>query len=235
MRGRMKLRKGPLPLKKVLLYSFIILIVLTLFSFWIVDEKIQPILKNIASSEVRNIADVAINDAIAANMSKIDNDKVMIVQQPKGGKPVYMPNDKMFSEVLVSITRSIHHEIRKDQHSSTIANGKVLDSVVYDLPMGAIFSNALLTDAGPKLPVEMSVIGNVDTELETKTINVGINNPSVEIYVVISVHLQVVVPFSSEKVTVKNKVKLGQFIIPQDVPDYYGGGSFQPSISAPKK
>ncbi|MCK6256180.1 sporulation protein YunB [Fictibacillus sp. KIGAM418] len=229
---RMKLRKGPLPFKRVLLYSLIMLLGMTIFAFWLVDHKIEPILKNIARSEVHNIADEAINDAILKTTNQYDMNKLIVIHEQKGQHPAYSLNYQMFNKVLGKMTESIHDEIKSQQHTKKDRFGNRLNSIVYQIPLGAAFNNSLLSDVGPPVPVEMSVVGNVDSDLKTKPMNVGINNPYLEVYVHLKVNVQVVVPFSSEKVTVANNVKLGDLFLPQDVPEYYGdgGGLFKPAV-----
>ncbi|MGG1571994.1 sporulation protein YunB [Fictibacillus sp. NRS-1165] len=229
---RMKLRKGPLPFKRVLLYSLIMLLGMTIFAFWLVDHKIQPILKNIARSEVHNIGDEAINDAILKTRDQIDMNKLIITNKEEGQRPAYTLNYQMFNQILGKMTESIHDEIKSQQHTKKDRFGNRLNSVVYQIPLGAAFNNSLLSDVGPPIPVEMSIVGNVDSELKTKTKNIGINNTYIEVYVHLKVHVQVVVPFSSEKEAIESDVKLGDLYLPQDVPEYYGDGAglFKPAI-----
>lgn len=234
LRHRMKMRKGPLPFRRVLLYSLFMLLGMTIFGFWLVDHKIEPILKNIARSEVHNIGYEAINDAVLETTHKIDTSKLYSVHEQKGQRPAYTLNYKVYNQILGEMTESIHDKLKSKQHSKKDRFGNRLNSIVYQIPLGAALNNSLLSDVGPPVPVEMALVGNVESQLQTKLKNVGINNTYIEVYVHLKVNVQVVVPFSSEKVAIENNVKLGDLYLPQDIPEYYGdGGSgslFKPAI-----
>ena len=55
-------------------------------------------------------------------------------------------------------------------------------------------------------------------------IEYGINNAMVTVYVNIKVSEEIVLPFSSEKITVQNKFPIFMSLVNGNIPNYYIGG-----------
>ena len=63
-RSRRLLKRGPLPLRYVLLLTFVFFIFSTTAGLWIINEELKPTLMSIAKSESVSLATLVINDAI---------------------------------------------------------------------------------------------------------------------------------------------------------------------------
>ena len=62
----------------------------------------------------------------------------------------------------------------KERGGDKLASKKI--PPIYYIPLGVVTGNCILSNFGPKVPVKMSVIGNVDSDLKTKLEDSGINN-----------------------------------------------------------
>ncbi|WP_164988984.1 sporulation protein YunB [Fictibacillus sp. S7] len=228
---------GPLPFKTVIKYSFLIFAVIVLFSLWFANKAVDPLLMNIAESEMKGIATETVNDSLAESMKRIDLNSLVIVRQAsQGGSPTYSFNPDTYNSLITSITKDIQNKLgnKKTKHMPGQEN---FQSVDYYIPLGALTGNAFFSDIGPKVPVSMSLLGEVEPEVKTKVTDAGINNVYLEIFVHIKMNIQVVIPFATHKEPLETKIKLGDIFIPGSVPDYYGGEnkSLPPPAVVPKK
>ena len=79
-----------------------------------------------------------------------------------------------------------------------------------------------LNNLGPKIPVKVSVVGNVLTNIKTKMTNYGINNVLAEVYVTLDITEQVIVPMTYDKLKTNYEILISTFFINGKVPSFYG-------------
>ena len=230
-------KKGPLPTRKVFLYSFILFILSSMITLWYVDRSIQPVIMNVAENEIKRIATETIHEAVDENISKVDMDKIIVVNKSNNGAaPTYSFNPTIYNSLRSNITKDIQNKlgIKKGNpfNEQAVNAEEQFKSVVYYIPLGVVTGNSILSNFGPKVPVKMSVIGNVDSDLKTKLEDAGINNVYYELFVDFDVNIQIVIPAFSKVTKVSQEVKVGSLLMQGDVPSYYsnGSGSVAPAI-----
>jgi sporulation protein YunB len=212
-------------------------------TLWYVDKSIEPVIMNVAEYEIKRIATETIHESVDENISKIDMNK--IITKNEGGKDSsssYSFNPVIYSELRNNITKDIQNKLGIDQGNpfkkgSSKINDEQYKSVVYYIPLGVVTGNNLLSNYGPEIPVKMSVIGNVESDLKTKLTNAGINNVYYELIVDFDVNIQIVIPSFTKETKVSQEVTVGSLLIEGDVPSYYsnGNGSVAPAIMKENK
>lgn len=91
------------------------------------------------------------------------------------------------------------------------------------VPSGVFLGNSLLNNIGPKIPINLKMIGNVNSEINTDIKEYGINNSFITIFLELKIELIVILPFSSENIIVSNNVPIAFKLIQGKVPHIYGG------------
>ncbi|MBH0159147.1 sporulation protein YunB [Fictibacillus sp. 5RED26] len=225
-RRRIPTRKGPLPFKYVLLISFILFNLFTLQALWLVDNNIKPTLMDIANTEAKKIASEAINNAISEEIVKpSEMDDLVVFHQKNTGKSLVSFNPKIYSKILATTTERIHKNLEQASHQADVnsENKKnYIPGTVYYIPLGLSTNNSLLANFGPKIPVKMTIVGDVTSKVETKIKESGINNTYLEVFLDVEVNTQIVIPFSSEEAKITSTIKLGDLFVEGDVPEFYG-------------
>lgn len=222
-----RFRKGPLPFRHVLLISFIIFVLLTLQGLWLVNKSIQPTLMKYADMQTKKMATVVMTKAVKDRIDEgFDVDSLMKVQQDKNGKVSTIDlNTKQVNEILTSTTTYIEKYLHQVENGDMKALGlSEEDGVSMSVPLGRITENALLGNLGPDIPIDFTTIGHVDTDIKQKIEPHGINNTAIEIIMEINVTLQVIIPFHTKEITVKQHIPIATRIVQGEVPAYYGGG-----------
>jgi len=82
-------------------------------------------------------------------------------------------------------------------------------------------NNALLSNVGPKIPVRVSLSGEMESNIKTEIEEYGINNSVLKIIINVSVSEQIILPLLSKKITVDNDVPIAIKMIQGQIPDYY--------------
>lgn len=228
-----QIQRKPLSFSKVLLYSFIIFMFFNFISLWLVDQSITPIIRNVAKTEMTRIATEAINESIFENITQqVDIHKLIV--RHEGDPPTFSFDPKEYTRILSVTTKDIEKRlgISTEKHDSERNINQIqsnqIESIVYYIPLGVATRNTLLANLGPKIPVELALVKDVESKLRTKMSDGGINSTYIELFVDFEVDIQIVIPFFTDEPPVKFEAKIGDFFYPGKVPNYYSEGQSLP-------
>ncbi|AIK38098.1 sporulation protein YunB [Bacillus pseudomycoides] len=233
-----RFRKGPLPFRHVLLISFIIFLLLTLQGFRIVNKSIQPTLIKYGETQTHKMATVVMTKAVKDRIKEgFDVDSLMKVQNDKNGRVSTIDlNTKQVNEILTSTTAYIEKYLHQVEKGDMKALGLPEESgVSMSVPLGRITDNALLGNLGPNIPIDFTTIGHVNTDIKQNVKPHGINNTAIEVVMEVQVTLQVIIPFRTKEITVKQNIPIATRIVQGEVPSYYGSGGVVMPDSKGKK
>ena len=220
--------------KKMLVCLFLSVLV-SFFFLFLLGERVNPILVNYLSSEVEritsNVVDSTINDLLT---QEINDSLFFITKNDKNEVEMIDYNTEKVNFLLKKINQSIYSKLYNLEEgninqlllssSLTGIDYRFIDSgIVCEIPLGSLSGNGFLANLGPIIPVKMSFLGQVSSNLKTKVTSYGINNLLLEIYIHVEIKEKISLPKSSEVATVKIDAPLSLKIISGVVPNYYGG------------
>ncbi len=216
-------------MKKKLGIFLFILVIITILSFVIINfinTKITPIVMNYSISEMKRIVSTIINRSISSDLIENDINELFITTKNKNediitvtldSKIVNIINDKI-SDACEDNLRLIE-EGKYDKIKEKFNIGKEY----FLVPSGIIFNNPLFSNLGPKIPITLKVLGNVNSGVTSEVKDYGINNSLITISIEIKVELMVILPISSEFVEITNYIPIAIKLIQGKVPEIYGG------------
>jgi sporulation protein YunB len=243
-RRKMKLRKGPLPFRFVLLISFIIFTFITVQGLWIVNKGIEPTLMLIAQKKTEEVAALAISEAIDNEiLGPSEMNEIIEYKTDNEGNVVFAginqsvvnqvanQSQKVVQKYLKEIEEGKVQEVIKDEELGLTAH-KNEPGVIMEIPLGQATRNSLLANLGPKIPIKFMLIGEANTDIEEKIENSGINNTWINIDIIVTVKTRIVIPFATETTVVKRPIKITAQFIKGEVPVYYNqsGDPIQPTV-----
>ncbi|MFG6495671.1 sporulation protein YunB [Fictibacillus sp. UD] len=243
-RRKMKLRKGPLPFRFVLLISFILFTFITIQGLWLVNRGIEPTLMLIAQKKTEEIAALAISEAIDNEiLGPSEMDDIIEYKTDTEGNVVFAginqsvvnrvanQSQKVVQKYLKEIEEGKAHEVISNDELGITAY-KNEPGVIMEIPLGQATRNSLLANLGPKIPIKFMLIGEANTDIEEKIENSGINNTWINIDIVVTVKTRIVIPFATETTVVKRPIKITAQFIKGEVPVYYNqsGDPIQPTV-----
>ena len=235
-------RKGPLPFRYVFLLTCVIFIFLTATSFWIVNVQVKSALMNIAEFEASKVATTIIHTAVEEEiLTKSEQDNLVVVEKNNEGNITSVQFNQRAvlaakKRVTDNITAKLGEIERNNFHDITITTPTKKDSgIVYEIPLGVVTGNAILSTLGPNIPVQYFLLGDVFTDVKSTTKEIGINGAVHEIEIYVEVSVQVIIPFATDIAVAKNSIPIMSFSERGDVPQYYNGnGKSNPAIELPK-
>lgn len=223
--------------KKKNIWSFIIifLIIFLTFLFSFFNTKVTPILLSYAESKATKIATLLITQAVNDKVfHTMDIEDIVITSKDNTGIVKEVDINPIFvNKLLNMITNYVQEYIEKVENGNIDSLGvtetifsdydihKLRQGIIYEIPSGVIFSNSLLSNLGPKIPVRISLVGDVTSDIKTNLTNYGINNAFLEVIVYVEVSMKVLLPFASKTVNASTNIPVVMKLIEGEVPEFY--------------
>lgn len=221
-----------------------------ILSIWIIDKEIEPVLMEIAEVKTGEFATRAINSAVRYVEDYNFEDMLEITYDNEGNFVTYNYNPSIISEInrvatdrveefFINVNRGEPLEFEDpagepydyDDGAEDLAKQ---DPTLIEIPLGQVTGNTVLANLGPKIPINMEVVGNVRTNIIREDEEFGINGAWVSLYINVEADVQIIVPFTTEITTVHTEIYLDGGAVMGKVPDFYGGEGEGPSIAIPK-
>lgn len=233
---RLKLKKK-IKIKISTKITFIIIIVIIGTSLFInyVNKKMLPSLMKYAIADTKKLALTVMENSVDENIIKIlSEEEIFYISKNNDGEVSDIDfNPVVVNKVLNETTKVVNNNLKNlekgDISNITYINKEdyniknLKNGVISELPIGIATNNSLLANIGPKIPVKLSMSGNVISNVYTKTKTYGINSIMVEVYAHIEVNEEVIIPFYSKEIKVQNNIPIAIKIIQGKVPEYYSG------------
>ena len=96
--------------------------------------------------------------------------------------------------------------------------------IILEIPFGMVTGSNLLYNIGPKIPVKLSLVGDVITGFSTDVVEYGINNALIKLLIDVEVNTRIVLPIVSEEYTITASIPIAMKVIQGKIPDYYMNG-----------
>lgn len=231
--------------QKLILLLFFLFILLILI-FRILHKRFFPVLLVYATNESKKVATFLINDAISKKVvEELTTDNLFLITKNDAGEIVSIDFNSVIVNKILSLTTNTVEISMRYVEQGKFEELELSDTLLvqyedsfkrgnfYEVPLGVIFHNSLLSNLGPKIPVKINLVGNIISGVETKVTNYGINNAMIEVYVHLQVNLQLIMPFLSDTIQVDTLVPIAMKLIQGSVPEYYAGNLSSPLLSVP--
>lgn len=222
--------------KIILIFALLIFFIVLTFRF--INKKVSPILMDYAESYIKKVTNLIINKAISKQLSEqLNIDDLFIIT--KDGNDYIRTidfNPTLVNKALTIITNNIQLNLKYLEEGKLdsidlpnnvevkLDNRKSNKGIIYEIPSGVIFNNSLLANLGPKIPVKLSLIGDIVSNVNARVTNYGINNALIEVSVTVSVEEMVLLPITSKKIKVESSVPVAMKLVQGIVPNYYFNG-----------
>ena len=240
---RIKLKK---PKKiKALIVTFILMFIFINACFKYISYRISPIIIEYGSLEAKKLSSIIINKSISKHVTeKITNEDLFEITKDTNGEIKAIDfNSALVNKLLTEITNSVQLNLRNIEMVNIEAleflddilmdynKQKLKRGIIYEFNTGILTKNPLLANLGPKIPIKLTLIGDVISNISTEIKNYGINNALIEVYINLTLTEKIILPFYNQNIKIESKVPVALKIITGSVPDFYVNGLTQTSPS----
>ncbi|OIK10245.1 sporulation protein YunB [Bacillus sp. MUM 116] len=238
-------RKGPLPLRYVLLLSFVFFLLSTAIALWMINKGLEPTLMKYAETQSRKIAALVINNAITKKTVDV-GDVIGIEPGTNGNAQSAYLKTELINQKLSEITSQIQKNLTKAEKGDISSleqltdveiekeSTEKTDGIIWYVPLGQATNLALFGNLGPKIPVRFHAIGDVRPDVKISTEALGINNTWIKVNIHLEVAVQIITPFATKITKLTQNIPAGGKLIEGKVPQFYNsGGGMMPSVQLP--
>ena len=190
---------------KIIIIITIILIVLKMLLSYI-----DPIFRAMCEDKLKSIATIITNQQSTIIMNKYQYDELYTIEKDDTGNVLVIKSNVVPINNLISdLTENVQNEFNKVQQSTI------------DVPIGNLSGSYFLSGSGPSIPIKVSMLGTLDTEIKSEFIDKGINQTLHRIYVNFNCSMRIVTPMNSYTTNIVNQVIIAEHIIVGRIPDTY--------------
>lgn len=213
--------------------------------FKYISYRISPIIIEYGSLEAKKLSSIIINKSISKHVTeKITNEDLFEITKDTNGEIKAIDfNSALVNKLLTEITNSVQLNLRNIEMGNIEAlefsddilmdynKQKLKKGIIYEFNTGILTKNPLLANLGPKIPIKLTLIGDVISNISTEIKNYGINNALIEVYINLTLTEKIILPFYNQNIKIESKVPVALKIITGSVPDFYVNGLTQTSPS----
>lgn len=237
MRMNLKAKKK----KKKTIFLILLIITLTIIMSIIFinyySQKAYPIIKSYAEAETKKLTILIINKAVTKQAYNMDTEDIFNITYNKDGEITFIDfNTKSTSKILSTMTSLIELNLRAVEegridmlelpdNSLSDYNMELLSkSIICEIPFGIVTKSNLLSNIGPKIPVKLSLVGDVSTGFSVDVTEYGINNAMLKLMINVRVDTKIILPIISDNMTVEAKIPIAVKVVQGKIPNYYLDG-----------
>ena len=227
--------------KKVYQLVFIFLFVFSIIFLIILNKKAMPAIMSYANVQTKKIGIEVLRSAGTKDINELLKGKeLFIITKNNDGEIESIDFDTgIINDALIVVAKNVRKRLKEiekgknlpDEMYSDMLDKSLKKGIIYEAPVGVIFSNSFLSNIGPKIPVKIKYSGNVGLDVKTKVKEYGINSALIEVYIYVEVTQRTILPFQSKDVKLTSEIPVIMKVVKGGVPNYISG--FNKSYSLP--
>jgi len=176
----------------------------------IVLDAILPIFDTLCKDKAKSIATIISNEEATNVMKEHTYDELFTLEKDKDGNITMIKSNiiainEIISDVAVKIQNTINQRGREN----------------IEIALGSFTGFKLLSGKGPGVPIKISSIGNVETDLRSEFSEKGINQTLHRVYLQVDCEVSILTPYNSITEKVSNQVLLIENVIVGKIPSTY--------------
>lgn len=196
--------------RKQKIAKIFIIMVIAFSTVKIVLDAISPIFNSLCEDKAKSIATIISNNEATNVMKDHTYDELFTIEKDNDGnitmiKSNVIPINEIISDVAVKIQNSINERGKEN----------------IKIAIGSFTGSKLLSGRGPGIPIKISSIGNVETDLRSEFSAQGINQTLHRVYLQVDCEVSILTPYNTISEKVSNQVLLIENVIVGKIPNTY--------------
>lgn len=190
-------------------------------------DNVSPVIMEYSKSEMKKVAATLINKAITNDiLEEMNLDELFIIDKSNDEEIItVMLDPSIVNRAASRATDAVEDNLKRvEMYDESVLNDFNINENCFYVPTGIIFNSPFLNNIGPKIPIRLKMVGNVTSGIVTEVKEYGINNSLITVSMEVSVEIQVVLPLTTDYISITNYIPLAIKLIQGKVPIYYGDG-----------
>ena len=187
--------------------SIFLVAIITCFSIW---NFVNPIFETLCKDKAKSVATMITNEETTKIIEKYNYDTFFTIQKDeKGSIQIINANVLRINQVTSDIAVAIQKALDNNEKNKIYIHS------------GAITGIRFLSGAGPRIPLKIASVGNIDTDLRSEFISQGVNQTLHRVYLNIKTNVSILSSFNTIESSIENQVLIAEHVIIGEIPSNY--------------
>lgn len=198
------------PRKNKKIAKFCLIVLVMVITFQSILNSIQPILDTLCKDKAKSVATIICNEESTKIIYNYQyEDLITIHRDNENNITMIQSNITPINYIISDVAEKIQKRIEENKSENTSIN------------LGSFTGSKILSGLGPKIPIKLSLVGNVETDLRSEFKSQGINQTIHRIYLQVDCKISILTPYNTVEEKISNQVLIAENIIVGKIPDTY--------------
>lgn len=187
-----------------------IIFIIAVFILVTVYKSSKPVFEKLCIDRAKSVATIISNEQATNVMKDYEYDKLVTIHRDNNNDiDLIETNIITINKIISDVALKIQNEINNNEENNI------------GIRLGSFTGIKLLSGRGPKIPIKIAAIGNVETNFKSEFKKAGINQTLHRLYLDVECEISILTPFNTIEEKIKNQVILAENVIVGKIPDTY--------------
>ena len=187
--------------------SIFLVAIITCFSIW---NFVNPIFETLCKDKAKSVATMITNEETTKIIEKYNYDTFFTIQKDeKGSIQIINANVLRINQVTSDIAVAIQKALDNNEKNKIYIHS------------GAITGIRFLSGTGPRIPLKIASVENIDTDLRSEFISQGVNQTLHRVYLNVKTNVSILSSFKTIESSIENQVLIAEHVIIGEIPSNY--------------
>ena len=187
-----------------------IILIIAVFVVIILYQSSKPIFEKLCIDRAKSIATLISNEEATNVMKDYEYDELVTIHKDSQNNiNLIETNVITVNKIISDVANRIQNAINNNEENEI------------GIRLGSFTGIKLLSGRGPKIPIKISAIGNVETDFRSEFQEAGINQTLHRLYLDVECEVSILTPFDTMTEKIKNQVILAENVIIGKIPETY--------------
>ncbi len=190
--------------------KFFLMLFIICFIIGGVVKAVAPVFNKLCTEKAKSIATIITNDETTNAIIDYKYSDFIIIHKDEVGNILMLESNMKNINIVIS---DVANRIQKSINNT--------DEEDVNISLGSFTGVSLLSGSGFRVPIRISTVGNVKTDIRSEFKSKGINQTLHRLYLQIESEICILTPFNTIQESITNQLILAENIIVGEIPETY--------------
>lgn len=198
------------PKKTRKVFKFSTIVIVMIVSFSTILNSTRPILDTLFKDKAKSVATIICNEESTKIITNYQYEDLITIHRDKDNNiTMIQSNITPINYIISDVGEKIQKRINETEKEKIHIN------------LGSFLGSKLLSGIGPNIPIKISLVGNVETDLRSEFKAEGINQTIHRIYLQVDCKINILTPYQVTQESISNQVLIAENIIVGKIPEAF--------------
>lgn len=190
--------------------KILIILLIAILTCKILLNYIYPVFESMCEDKAKSIATTITNQQSTIIMNNYKYDELYSIEKDNNGNIIMIKSNIIpINNMMSDLAEKIQIEFDK------------IEKANISIPIGSLTGSYLFSGVGPDIPIKVSTVGSIETDVKSEFEEQGINQTLHRVYVVLTCKVKILTPIKNYEETITNQVIVAEHVIIGNIPNTY--------------